>query len=264
MIGWRRRGRHYAQAFTVGFHGDRAYLVGSEDADTTALEALDDEGVRVVEDVSPAGGDHGNLGLDAVEESFRGRGAAAVVRDFQHIRADVAVKAAEGGFGGLFDVAGQQQGSCAVTHAEDDASVIVLIARPGHRRSRIQNFGDTTVAEINPLAGRQLIHRYAQVLGDLRHARDFRLTRFAGRHESSADWDPTKERGRAADMVIIGVREDERIEAPDSLAPQKGKDYLPAGVPVLEGPARVYHDVRAARTLKDGRVALTYIQESYL
>src|SRR5436853_34425 len=69
---------------------DRVREIGAPGANAALLQRVENGGVWMAEKVAPAAGDERDARLGGVEQRFRRRAAAAVMRDFENVAADVA------------------------------------------------------------------------------------------------------------------------------------------------------------------------------
>lgn len=101
---------------------DRAVEVGSAHADAALAQRLQHLSVRVPEEVVPAARNDRQMRTDGVEEGGSGGCAAAVMGDFQDVRAQVAIDQLP--FRLALDVAGEQDPPPLDLHAQDDRRVV--------------------------------------------------------------------------------------------------------------------------------------------
>ena len=69
---------------------DRVREIGAPGANAALLQRVENARVRMAEEVAPATRDERDARLGGVEQRFRRRASAAVMRDFENVAADVA------------------------------------------------------------------------------------------------------------------------------------------------------------------------------
>lgn len=105
------------------FDFDGVVAIGSKHAHPSLRQRPQHLGVRVAEEVPPAAGDDREVRTDGVEEGGSGGAPAAVMRDLQDVRREVAVD--ELRFRFALDVARQQDSRPLDLHAQHDRGVVL-------------------------------------------------------------------------------------------------------------------------------------------
>ena len=102
---------------------DRAVEVGSQHLNVPLPQPLQHLGVRMSEEVPPPARDDRDVRKDGIEECRSGGTAAAVIRDLEDVRAEVALGEPRLGF--VLDVAGHQDARSFHLHAQHDRRVVL-------------------------------------------------------------------------------------------------------------------------------------------
>ena len=116
--------------------GDGAMAVGAKDTHVVLGEGGEHAGMRVPVRVARAGGNNTHFGLNPLNKVGVGRCPAAVVSHLQDVGTKVVDMRGQPLFGGVLDVAGQENAHLTVLQAQHQRSIVFGRRLPGRRGDR--------------------------------------------------------------------------------------------------------------------------------
>jgi hypothetical protein len=242
---------------------DRAVRVGSENVRDVLLQPFHGGLRRVAVGVSGTRRDDGNGRRHRIEKRRRRRRAAAVVRHLEHV--DVRQPAPdEDRIDRLLDVARQQEASPIDRAEQYDRDIVDAgagVARLSRHRAGIRpQHVEPDLVEREAVPGRKQAGARAAQRESLGECRIPRARSMHARLEDAPDSISVEENRKPGYVVLVGVGEDERI---DAAVPRRDALVERHEQPVRVRPAIDEHPP-AARTLDENRVALTDVENGDL